>query len=435
MQTFENLRMNLILTGQEVFLAGEISLPLSAMGLPPYIQSFPHTATWQVEVLRYFKEESRIYCHVVSYQTGNHGFLPNQKQIEFLEGLKKISFSSINTTQLMKTHLGDEGIDAMIQQNFLRSQYQTKPDKSAEKTMSYEATTASDLIEEIGATNEKQVIIREIRQTYKVMIKDLRFRFGGVSFTKYLRETEKNEEIIIFNQELREEFDAVKNYFANVLKTKSITARVVFVIKNNVVEEIRAWSPEISRITSTTIETVKFELIDKIRKPGFWIDTERNIFTADDMLDEFLDMKGQKNPLFLNENELFEHFLSIRDVKHYRHLRYLSSKHAHHLMRLRFVIQPFSFVFLVEGERRYYIIWETLNSEEATYLWHTEKDRGKLKLQLSKTEEIINTIKVLGKTSYINSKTDENFRRVLHDYSDPLEGFIRWKGEVDQLLI
>jgi hypothetical protein len=105
-------------------------------------------------------------------------------------------------------------------------------------------------------------------------------------------------------------------------------------------------------------------------------------------------------------------------------------------MKLRFVLKPtFSFIFLIEGERQYHIIWETLDSQEATYIWHVEpKDKALLRVTLRKIEDIINTIKVQGKTAYIQSSED-SYRRIRHDYSDLVEGFVKWKGEIESYLI
>jgi hypothetical protein len=46
------------------------------------------------------------------------------------------------------------------------------------------------------------------------------------------------------------------------------------------------------------------------------------------------------------------------------------------ILRIRFVLTPFSFLFLLHGNKKYHIVWETLNSEEATYIWHFEKSNG-----------------------------------------------------------
>ena len=114
-------------------------------------------------------------------------------------------------------------------------------------------------------------------------------------------------------------------------------------------------------------------------------------------------------------------------------MRFLSSKHCHEIMKLRFVHKPISFVFLIKGDKNYHIIWETLDTEEATYVWHFSQDVNELKIGLRKIEDILNVIKVQGKSAYINSTEDE-FRRIYHDYSELIDGFVKWKGELERIL-
>ena len=56
---------------------------------------------------------------------------------------------------------------------------------------------------------------------------------------------------------------------------------------------------------------------------------------------------------------------------------------------MRFIINPFSFLFLLGGEKRYHVVWETLNSEEATYLWHFAKSIDALRTGLKEIEDIL----------------------------------------------
>jgi hypothetical protein len=99
-------------------------------------------------------------------------------------------------------------------------------------------------------------------------------------------------------------------------------------------------------------------------------------------------------------------------------------------MKLRFVHSPFSFIFLIECDRNYHFVWETLDTEEATYIWHIDKNIQVLKTALQKIDHIINLIKAQGKTTYLNS-TDDTFRRIYHDYTEVAHGFTKWKEELE----
>ena len=87
---------------------------------------------------------------------------------------------------------------------------------------------------------------------------------------------------------------------------------------------------------------------------------------------------------------------------------------------------------LIQGDRNYHIVWETLDTEEAR-MWHVEKDINVLKMEFRKVEDIINLIKVQGKTEYLNS-TKDIVRRIKHDYSPFVNGFLKWKGELESIL-
>lgn len=81
---------------------------------------------------------------------------------------------------------------------------------------------------------------------------------------------------------------------------------------------------------------------------------------------------------------------------------------------------------MLSGEQQFHIILETLDTEEATYLWHIEKDKTKLKSQLKTIDEQLSIIRNKGRQTFLDTKP-ENFSRILHDYSDTKKGFVIWK--------
>jgi hypothetical protein len=89
---------------------------------------------------------------------------------------------------------------------------------------------------------------------------------------------------------------------------------------------------------------------------------------------------------------------------------------------------------LLDGNKKYHIIWGTLNSEEATYIWHFEKSMDALRQGLKEIESIIQEIRATGKPDYIR-KEDYNFSRVVHDYTDTKSGFTVWKGTLEERLV
>lgn len=156
---------------------------------------------------------------------------------------------------------------------------------------------------------------------------------------------------------------------------------------------------------------------------------DHSIQTMEDLLSSYEEGKN----LFSSEAALFDDILKIKNSKHYLQLKYLSSKHEASILKLRFVLQPFSFLFLLAGEMKYHIIWETLDSEEATYIWHIERTRESLRRTLGEIEVILRDIKKNGRQPYLE-KENANFSKVVHDYSDSKKGFVAWKGTLEEKL-
>jgi hypothetical protein len=126
--------------------------------------------------------------------------------------------------------------------------------------------------------------------------------------------------------------------------------------------------------------------------------------------------------------------LAIKSSKHYDHLQYLSSQHLSSVLKVRFVLEPFSFLFLLQGDTQYHIVWETLNSEEATYVWHFEKSIEALRRGLKEIEVILQEIKTTSKQDYLK-KEHTNFSRIIHDYSDKKKGFVQWKAVLEERIL
>jgi hypothetical protein len=271
---------------------------------------------------------------------------------------------------------------------------------------------------------------RIIEKQFTVPIKHLHFHFGGITCKKLVKELNKSVSLTIINYDIREEFDAVKEYFANALGTSQVDIQVRISLAGDVINKIETTSPQLQSINQNLIETVRFQYVKEAVKKKAKIESENSLLTMEEFFETLSEKKVKSSAFYNDEKELAEDLLQISETKHYNHLRYLSGKHAYHLMRLRFVLKPFSFLFLLEGREQYYLVWETLDTEEATYLWPVEKDVSLLKLTLKKVEEIIHLIKVQGKSAYISASA-ENYRRVFHQYKDGVKGFIKWKDELE----
>ncbi len=97
------------------------------------------------------------------------------------------------------------------------------------------------------------------------------------------------------------------------------------------------------------------------------------------------------------------------------------------------MLSPFSFVFLLSGKQQYHIVWETLDTEEATYVWHIDKTLIALKHRLKIIDSDIGKIRTSGRQQYLGGILD--FSRVVHNYSDDRKGFIVWKDFLEERLV
>ena len=272
--------------------------------------------------------------------------------------------------------------------------------------------------------------IFRIDKKIKVLIDKLDFRYGAVAFNFHISEFKKEFEFEVENDDLRPEFDVLKVYFSKLLKSKFVEVEIYVEFENNVLVAQTANSLDIEKINKEIIESVKFRFIEKsILSRRYLPDSEESLLGLKKLLED------QNNQVvYESEEDLMNDLLKKKDVKHYRQLRYLASKHESKTMKLRFVLNPFSFVFLLSGSEGYHLVLETLDTEEATYIWHFEKDIHTLKQKILVINNVLNLIRNEGRQIFLETHP-ENFSRVVHDYSDERKGFIIWKDLLEERLI
>ena len=133
-----------------------------------------------------------------------------------------------------------------------------------------------------------------------------------------------------------------------------------------------------------------------------------------------------KPSLYESGEQLLDDLLKNKKVIHYRQLRYLAEKHESDILKLRFVLNPFSFVFLLSGQEHFHLVMETLDTREATYIWHVDKSLSDLKRKLKEIDLDLNLVRNEGRQAFLE-KQPVNFSRIIHDYTDEKKGFILWK--------
>jgi superfamily II DNA or RNA helicase len=270
----------------------------------------------------------------------------------------------------------------------------------------------------------------KISEALKISFEQLEFLYGAVRFSYSSPKTKQPLLFEIENDHIRPEFEVLKPYFAKILGKKQAEIEIYVEIEHDEVVAQTVASVDIDRINKEIIEGVKFRYIERTivsRKP--------EIPQDNGMLDSGqLQSDSANQPSLYDSGEaLLSDLLHKKTYKHSRHLQHLADLHERNTLKLRFVLSPFSFVFLIAGDTRYHLIWETLDTEEATYLWHCAKDKTDLRSLVSRVENDILSIRKHGRQYYLDT-IPSNFTRIMHDYSEERKGFVIWKGMLEEIL-
>ena len=173
----------------------------------------------------------------------------------------------------------------------------------------------------------------------------------------------------------------------------------------------------------------KFRFFDEALVGGKWPLSESTGLPGLEQQQE----EGNIEKLYGSEEELLEYALKKTNARHYQQLRFLAERHQGTILKLRFVLSPFAFVFLLEGREQFHIVLETLDTKEATYVWHLGKNRQGLPDYLTAIDEDLATIKNKGRQAFLANQP-KNFSRIIHNYSDERKGFILWRDMLEEKL-
>jgi superfamily II DNA or RNA helicase len=378
-------------------------LPISCLDLFVEVERFREGIVWKVRLLDYDEENCILKTEIIDYNINTKTNAIQQVSLQFLI-INKITFRAIDTGCLLRS--------VQLKQA---------------STISY----VSEPVVEYQITNNiVPITTKVLNKTMKVPFSKIAFCNAFVSFSLFVEEFKQDINFEIENADIRPEFEAIKEYFVKLLKKKIITGDIEISYTANEIISANATSEDIDKINNSIIDSVRFEFVKReiISFKGKSADT--NILNT---IDNLITHKNTTK-LFNTEQDIIDDILSVKNSKHYHQLKYLSAQHLSSVLKIRFILQPFSFLFLLVGEKKYHIVWETLYSEEATYIWHFEKTMDALRNGLKEIEIILNEIKATSKIGYLKKEHD-NFSRVMHDYSDAKSGFVFWKGGMEEKLV
>jgi superfamily II DNA or RNA helicase len=276
-------------------------------------------------------------------------------------------------------------------------------------------------------TNSQPDKIEEkiIEMSIKVQINALEFLYGSIRFEYIIPEYPKSLSFDVEQLHIRPEFEVLKPYFEKFLHSKVANIQITVVInEQKKITALSAASRDLEKLNREVVESVRFRFM------------ERNFFSKKTISGRSHienDIVQSTKTLYESGEELLSDVLSKGNYRHQRHLKYLSERHEGHILKVRFALMPFAFIFLLEGENRLHLILETLDTEEATYIWHLPKDIHELKIEVQKIDQHLNQIRNEGRQKFLDSHPP-NFSKVSHDYSDEKQGFIIWKDFFEERL-
>lgn len=386
--------------------SADYSLPISCLDIETPIEKFKEGVAWLVQILNYNEDTGELMTEIINYEAKPETGSSVQAELQFLL-IEKIRFRTINTAYLLRSvELRQIPVNNILSEQPAEVPMQVIPKTVIKKPVEY-----------------------LLKRNMKVPFVKLQFQQAFVFFSIFIEELNQEMSFEIENPDVRPEFEAVKEYFSKVLKKKLITVQLEIRYNETEIVSATALSEDIDQINSRIIDSVRFEFV-KRGVIGYNGKTDNTLHT----IDTILKSPTGTGKLFESDQQLVDDILAVKNSKHYHQLKYLSSQHLSQVLKLRFILNPFSFLFLLAGESEYHLVWETLNSEEATYVWHFTKNTEALRAGLKEVDAVLKEIKETGKQDYLK-KDHENFSRIMHDYSDNKSGFVSWKGILEEKLI
>ena len=309
----------------------------------------------------------------------------------------------------------DIKIDYLNKLFLKRNAYYRKIEKQA---------TLFDEPEEVEQTSKDKFVT--IQQTIKIPIEELEFRYGGIAFKYVVAEMKTELDFEIENIEMRPEFEVLKPFFIKALQSKNVIVEINAEFESDVLISQLAISSDVEKINREVIESVRFKFVTKN-----FIGKKNAVAAQNNLLDA--QQLQSSNLLYESGEDLLNDVLKQAYFKHHKQLRYLAEQHRGNILKIRFVLSPFSFVFFLVGDNQYHIVLETLDTEEATYLWHLDKNIELLPSYLKEIDKQLYVIQNQGRQAFLET-TPENFSRILHNYSNQPKGFIEWKDLLQERL-
>lgn len=397
-------------------------ITISETNISAPLNKFKNNVFWKIKIGNYSKSKKTLYVNVLSYESDYESFC---NQDNYIYPVLAIVFGHIDTGHLISCNI---------------SSSKPKP-KLPPPSRTVVARPIPPQVEKppqrpvIEPLELKKVTVK---LDIKVPIVNLSYHDGYVTFSTKTVDLNKLVPVRVDNPLIRKEFGAVSNYLSKALEIKNALFEVWALKETDQLGRVhsvqieKATSEDINRIDSSIIEEANCGfLVDSILGSNVKIKDSHRLRTPEDLMGELLGKSGAEDAP--SAEVIMERAFKFKAAKHHLQLKYLASKHMKNIFKLRFSISPFSFLFLVEGCHKYFFVLEAFNDNLATYVWVCENNPGTLRVKFLEVEQLMSAFEEANRERYLSTKP-EGFHRVFHNYTNEIDGFIRWKEGFEEVL-
>ena len=272
-----------------------------------------------------------------------------------------------------------------------------------------------------GESDERNIEFKLLKPLVEFTFNDAYMSFEG-----YCSEIKKIGVFNIENNFIKSEYDSIKNYFSKFFNKGKVEVVCRLKVSNSDILETSASSEDIPKINQDTITQIEDNLIrDSILNK----ETEEIKSLEDAFNDTYQELEDKQVEWLMSK------LANSEITKHHRHLLYLSDRHDNSIFKLKVTGKPVSFLFGIRENNNIYIVWETHNTKEATYIWKHNKSDNELQEFISDIDEQVKKLRQRTKREYrSHNKDNPNFSVIEHEYNSDDYGFEKWKANLESYL-
>jgi hypothetical protein len=439
------------LSNKAIFFNLTTSIPVRNSNLPMDYMTFKFHVDlfWRVELIHYSEDSKCWKVKVLDYSIINTDTFNKQKSTRPIE---KIEFEKLDWKMLepqLTSYQEIKLVDSLYNHNI---NTQPKTEIQYKQIEEFFNKSSYEIPEEIltpspGPIVESQYVpkgpfIDHININFSVKFQESTFIDGSVIFKKFIKKVGTQIDFKIENSCILEEFDNIKFWFSKKLKIKKFNVFATITLIDRKFSNVTASSPEIAMITSSIIESVKYDRTIALTKPPKTTNPNKSLYSTEEMFRLINPEIKEENVFNQSGPDIIKSLTQTEYVRNRKQLEYLSDIKQTIKSKIHYTLNPlFGFLFLNETETKYHFVWELLNSH-ATYIWTLDKVNLDINSLYAKIEEIINVIRLIGRDEYKRTYSNQNFGYEFifkaidhHDININLDdGFIKWKTKLQEIL-